>query len=95
MANDDRNRPAAPRPPTPGEPIKVRELRFDREHHFPLTSRSMRRSLVAGERGTGEVLEIHYEPWCRHHRVRELGDKGEIKSEFCVPESWALHVPEV
>lgn len=94
MANDDRNRPqtAAPRPPTPGEPIKVRSLWFEKEHHLPLSgsfSSTMKRQLIAGE-----TLAIQYEPWIRHHRVRELGPGGEVVREFMVPESWALHVPE-
>jgi len=92
MATDDRNRPAAPapRPPAPGEPIRIRQLSFDRERHLPLSANTMKRSLHASE-----TLTIQYEPWIRHHRVRELGPNGEVVREFMVPESWALHVPEV
>lgn len=102
MANDDRNRvpqtapaPPARAPSSPLEPIKVSELRFCTPggRDVPLAgTNGGRGSIKAGERLSGEVITIQYEPWQRHHRVREVAANGEVK-EFCVPESWALYVP--
>jgi hypothetical protein len=99
MANDERNRPQAPPAPrttsSPLEPIRVRELRFcvPNGRDVPLRgTNGGRGSIKAGERSTGEVITIQFEPWQRHHRVREVSN-GEV-NEFCIPESWALYVPE-
>lgn len=90
MASDDRNRP--PRTAAPQlEPIKVRELRASGPSIIlPSPYRGI---IKAGERPTGEVITIEYEPWQRHHRVREI-EGGRLKSMVCIPESWVSYVPE-
>ncbi len=100
--SDDRKSP--PPPPMPDSPpkialaIRIRELRFQGEWNVPLQKNDGgMRSILAGEqrRTGGTWIEIQYEPWQRHHRVRELEVKGgKLLTEFCVPESWALYVPE-
>lgn len=94
MAQEDRRStapPAAARTPGP-EPIKVRELRTrGADTNLPPPAKSG--MLVAGTRATGEVVTIQYEPWHRHHRVREIdGDK--IVREVCIPESWVAYTPD-
>ena len=101
--SDDR-KPSAAVPPMPDAPpkavaaIRVRELRFQDEHNVPLTANEGgMRVITAGERrrSGGTWVEIQFEPWQRHHRVREYAERGgKLTSEFCVPEAWALYVPE-
>lgn len=93
MANDDRNRPARPPALAPQlEPIRVRELRAQGPGiNLPPPARGT--ILKAGEKATGETVTIQYEPWQRHHRVREI-EAGRIKLEVCIPESWVTYVPE-
>jgi hypothetical protein len=96
MASDDRSRPQTPPAPrtasSPLEPIKVRELR-SKGPDTTLPPPARGGLLKAGPRATGETITIQYEPWQRHHRVRELeGDK--VKIEICIPEGWVAYVPE-
>lgn len=76
------------------EPIKVKELRFGVDgRSLPLRDCDGTMMIVkAGKGRKGTLVEVQYEPWQRHHRVRETDD-GKPISEFCVPESWALYVP--
>jgi hypothetical protein len=101
-----------PAPPKGAEPIPVRELHFcvTTGRDLPLASpggnswRILRAGpLRVGSREGGpssSVVEIQYEPWHRHHRVRvttEPADEGaerELSLEFCIPESWVTYVPE-
>jgi hypothetical protein len=97
MANDDRNRPAAPARPPGVEPIKVRELRAQGSH-VVLPPPARGGLLKAGARASGEFITIQYEPWQRHHRVREFEgaiEGGKIKTEVCIPEGWVSYTPEV
>lgn len=98
MSND--TKPTAPRAPAGMEPIKIRELQFcvPEGRAVPLLNNDggMTR-IIAGVRTRtgGTWVEIQFEPWQRHHRVREYESKdGKLLSEFCVHESWALYVPE-
>ena len=90
----------APRAPAGMEPIKIRELVFcvPEGRAVPLQNNDGGMSrILAGERkrSGGTWVEIQFEPWQRHHRVREFEwQGGKLMSEFCVPESWALYVPE-
>lgn len=80
-------------PPRAAEAIRVKELWLTDERNVPLLqSEGGMRRILARERN-GRTVEIQFEPWQRHHRVRELED-GRITSEFCVPEAWAIYVPE-
>ena len=98
MATDDRTPknaapPAAARAPSSMEPIRVRQLRSrGSDTNLPPPARGS--MLVAGKRATGEAITIVYEPWQRHHRVREIGEDGAAKTEVCIPESWVAYTPE-
>jgi hypothetical protein len=99
---DDRNTPkntAPPAPPVPRapssmEPIRVRKIATLRlDDRIPEPGRS--NILQAGPRGsTTDTITIQYEPWQRHHRVREIDEHGKVKIEVCIPESWVSYVPE-
>lgn len=82
-------------PPRQVEPIRVRELRFDRDRSVPLVGSDYdTRVIMAGQqRRSANTVEMQYEPWQRMYRVREL-DGAKLVNEFCLPESWALYVPE-
>jgi hypothetical protein len=88
-----------PRPATPpraAEAIRVKELWLYDERNVPLQeSEGGMRRILAGtsRRSNARHIEIQFEPWQRHHRVREFED-GRVTSEFCVPEAWAIYVPE-
>lgn len=92
MANDDRKQMPRGVPVHGPEPIKVRQLRASGPG-ISLPHPARNSTLVAGERSTGEVVTIQYEPWQRHHRVREL-EGGKVKTEVCIPESWVAYTPE-
>ena len=104
MTDIDRKPPAPTTAPMPDAPpkiaaaIRVRELRFVGEHNVPLAANEGgMRIITSGERrrAGGTWIEIQFEPWQRHHRVREYDERGgKLRSEFCVPEAWALYVPE-
>lgn len=88
-------------PPRQVEPIKVRELRFDRDRSVPLVGSDYdtRRILAGRQQRSANIVEMQYEPWQRMYRVRELSEAlynagATVVSEFCLPESWALYVPE-
>lgn len=67
--------------------IKVRELRL--RFDVPITA-----SNIVARSKDGVTTEIQFEPWQRHHRVREIDEEtGRVRSEYCVPESWCLYVP--
>lgn len=85
--------PAAP--PSKVEPIRVRELRFDRDRSVPLVGSDYdTRVIQAGQqRRSANTVEMQFEPWQRMYRVRET-DGHKLINEFCLPESWALYVPE-
>lgn len=99
-------RPVSPMPAAPraaAEPIRIRELRFCTPdgRDVPLSHNEGGMSkILAGERKrTNTWVEIQFEPWQRHHRVREFSERPDNKSakllvEFCVPESWACYTPE-
>lgn len=97
MSTDERKteRPApAPRTPAGMEPIKVKELWFATERDVPLSfSEGGLRVIKAGRSRRSTMIEIQFEPWQRHHRVRELDDGKQLR-EFCVPESAVLYVPD-
>lgn len=68
-------------------PIKVRELRLRPD--VPITANN-----IVARSKDGVTTEIQFEPWQRHHRVRETDEEtGRVRSEYCVPESWCLYVP--
>jgi hypothetical protein len=91
-ATDDRSRPPPSRAPAAMEPIKVRELRAKGpDTQLPPPARGG--ILRACTKGTGETITIQYEPWQRHHRVREI-EGGVVKHHVCIPESWVAYTPE-
>jgi len=93
MANDDRKPQTPPAHAGPMEPIRVRELRARREDdRLPLPAKS--NVLRAGPRPGGGVIRIQYEPWQRHHRVREVSEAGRVTTEVCIPESWVAYTPD-
>jgi hypothetical protein len=81
-AEVDERSPAAALAP---KPIRIRELRF--RQGTPFTTGN-----VVARTKDGVTVEIQFEPWQRHHRVREIVD-GQVGSEYCIPESWAMYVP--
>jgi len=82
---------SAPRSP---EPIRVKELWLTAERDVPLLdSQGGMRIIKAGKGRSGTEVQIQFEPWQRHHRIREL-ESGQIRSEFCLPEGFAIYVPE-
>lgn len=96
------NQPETKLPSMPGEPpklvqaVKVKSLHFDPPRQLPMKyTRGGYSKLVAGTDAEESevVVQIQHEPWNRHHRVREY-DAGRLRVEFCVPEGWALYVPE-
>lgn len=102
MADEPRSRPTTPpataRPPGAPEPIRVRQLQSSGST-VALPSPARGGTLLAGKRATGETIVIQYEPWQRHHRVREYEDGGDgklgsLKREVCIPESWVAYTPE-
>jgi hypothetical protein len=90
MATDDRNRiiTSAQLP----QPIKVRQLR-SAGPGTQLPPPGKGTMLAAGKRPTGETVTISYEPWQRHHRVREIDEDGVLKNEVCIPEGWVAYTP--
>jgi len=101
MATDERNPTAtkntaaqAPRTPGPMEPIRVSKIETLRvDDRIPSPGRS--NVLKAGLKGsTTDTIAIQYEPWQRHHRVREFDEHGKVKTEVCIPESWVAYTPE-
>jgi hypothetical protein len=93
MSNDNRDRPRAAAPLL--EPIRVRELRFcvPGGRDVPLTNTGGGRGSITARDKEGTKITIQFEPWQRHHRVREL-QNGKLRLEFCIPESWVLYIPE-
>jgi hypothetical protein len=92
MADEQRKNPQPAARPAGPEPIHVRELRARREDdRIPAPGRS--NILQAGRRQSGDTILIQYEPWQRHHRVREIGEDGKVKTEVCIPEGWVAYTP--
>lgn len=91
----DKPKPSMPAPPRGAEATRVKELWLKNERDLPLLgSNGGMRVVRAGinVRSTTEIL-IQFEPWQRHHRVREY-DNGKLRMEFCIHEGDALYVPE-
>ena len=85
---DEKTNKTPPRPPG-AEPIAVASL------HFPAGDDPI--MIMAGARQrTSTWVEIWYEPWHRHHRVRVFdGRNGPKLEEKCIHEARvAYYVPE-
>ncbi|MCA1833032.1 MAG: hypothetical protein ABR520_11220 [Mycobacteriales bacterium] len=93
MSNDNRDRPRAAAPLL--EPIRVRELWFFMPGGppLPMSNSGGGRGKIAAREKEGTRITIQFEPWLRHHRVREVVH-GKLKVEFCIPESAVVYVPE-
>lgn len=82
-------------------PVRVAKLLFMNSIRLPTGMDGEARDtqlIIAGKTPTG-IIEISYEPWHRHHRVRRYAIaseavRGELQGEFCIPESWAAYLPE-
>ena len=86
---DEKTPAKTPPRPAGAEPIRVASLYFP-DGYDPIEIR-------AGERKyrTPSWIEIWYEPWHRHHRVRGFDSEGgRLIEEKCYPESRvAYYVP--
>lgn len=81
-------------PPKAVEAIRVKALWLVEERNVPLLDcEGGMRQITAGKSRKNTEVQIQYEPWQRHHRVREL-ENGRVRSEFCVPEAAALYTVE-
>lgn len=84
--------PMATAPPKAVEAIPVQQLWLSTERNVPLLDNEGGMRIIRAGRGRKNgLVEIQYEPWQRHHRVREIVD-GVVRYEFCVHESEAIYV---
>ncbi len=83
-------------PPKAPEPVRVKILYFDVPRIVPLLDCDGTMKILAagpGRKDKSMTIQIQYEPWQRHHRVREI-DNGKVRSEFCVSEVGLVYVPD-
>lgn len=86
--------PMATTPPRDPAAIRMSKLYLGTDRWTPLHGGTMS-AITAGpsKNHSGAVVEIQYEPWIRHHRVREIED-GKVRAEFLVHEHGVIAVPE-
>lgn len=88
-----RPKPAGGAEPTP---IPVKEIRFcvkdGRDIALAGVSINGGKDILRAGEVQGGILTIEYKPWIRHHHLR-FTERGELKSQCMIPESWASWTP--
>lgn len=88
--------PMSSAPPKTVEAVRVHKLIFPAERVVPLRDCDGTIGHITagkGRRHSGVTVEIQYEPWIRHHRVREI-ENGKVTIEILVSEQGVIAVLE-
>lgn len=80
----------APSRPAGLVPIPVGKLTFTSQRQLPGRGHQ---SVITAKDKDGARVTIDFEPWQRHHRVREFARGGELVVEYCIHETHCDYEP--